>query len=211
MRASAAFRPAALALALAAGPALAQSPSEEGLALRREVAELRALVERQALALARRDEALNVLQGDVRGVTRDLDGLRERLGQALASSLPALPFLAAPPPSSDQVGVAKVAVLQPRVEVASAARHDIVFLRLARLEAGGPRPVAERELGAADAFVELPLDVSGGLYVLSWSTAEGFDFPLVLRDGLTRLDAATVQVRQLQREGRFVFVGYRAE
>lgn len=211
MRASAGFRTAALALALAASPALAQAPSDESLALRREVVELRAQVQHLALALAQRDETLASLQGDVRGVARDVEGLRERLGLALGSALPALPFLAAPPASSDLVGVAGTAVLQPRVEVASAARHDIVFLKLARIEAGGPRLVAERELGAADAFVELPLDLSGGLYVLSWSTAEGFDFPLVLRDGLTRRDVATVQVRPLQREGRFVFVGYRAE
>lgn len=202
---------ATVALALAGPAALAQSQPDESQALQREIAELRAQVRQLGLALAQREEELGGLQRDVRGVTRDLDGLRERLGLALGGSLPALPFLAAPPPASDQVGVAQKAVLQPRVEVGSAVRHDIVFLRLARLEAGGPRPVVERELGAADAFVELPLDLSGGLYVLSWSTAEGFDFPLVLRDGLTHQAAATVQVRPLQREGRFVFVGYRTE
>jgi hypothetical protein len=201
---------ATVALAVAGPALLAQGPDEDA-ALRREVAELRAQVHQLGLALAQRDEALGDLQRDVRAVARDLDGLRERLGLALGASLPALPFLSAPPPASDQVGVAQKAVLQPRVEVGSAVRHDIVFLKLARLEAAGPRPVAERELGAADAYVELPLDLSGGLYVLSWSTAEGFDFPLVLRDGLTRQPAATVQVRQLQREGRFVFVGYRTE
>ncbi len=203
---------AATAALIVAGPAaLAQAPPDENVALQREVAELRAEVRRLGLALAQRDEVLGEVQRDVRGVARDLDGLRERLGLALGASLPALPFLAGPPAASDQAGVAQKAVLQPRVEMGSTVRHDIIFLKLARLEAAGPRPVAERELGAADAYVDLPLDLSGGLYLLSWSTAEGYDFPLVLRDGLTRQAAATVQVRPHQNEGHFVFVGYRAE
>lgn len=161
--------------------------------------------------LRERTAELEDTQREVRGMARELDGVKERLSQLLAAPVVAAPFLHAPPPSSDTVGVAKVAVLQPRIEIDSPGRHDVVFLKLQRIETGGVRLVAERELTAAEYSLELPLDQSGGLYVVNWSTAEGFSFPLVLRDGATLQAAATAQVKQLQREGRFVFVGYRVE
>lgn len=156
--------------------------------------------------LRERTEELETTQREVRGMARELDGLKERVGPLLAAG-----FLAAPPPSSDTAGIAKTAVLAPRIDIDSPGRHDVVFFKLLRIETGGVRPIAERELTSAEYSLELPIDQNGGLYVVSWSTAEGFNFPLLLRDGASGQTAATTQVKQMQREGRFVFVGYRVE
>ena len=86
-----------------------------------------------------------------------------------------------------------------------------MLLKLKRIEAGGSRPLAETQLDAGEDFVELPLDQSGALYVVDWSTTEGHEYDLVLRDGATGQPAATVHVKQLQNQGRFLFVGYRLD
>jgi len=186
-----------------------QQPAESAAAF--ELAQVRGQLHEVTRVLRERTEALESTEREVRAMARELDGVKERLSLLLAAPVVAAPFLHAPPPSSDTVGVAKVAVLQPRLDIDSPARHDVVFFKLLRIETGGLRLVAERELTASEYSLELPIDQSGGLYVVNWSTAEGFNFPLVLRDGATLQTAATAQVKQLQREGRFVFVGYRLE
>ena len=128
----------------------------------------------------------------------------------------AQPFLSGPPPSTDAVGVSKVAVFAPRVVVDSARQHDSVFLKVRRVEAGAIRAVADVELGSDQMQVDLPLDQNGALYIVDWQTSEGQTYSLLLRDGSAGTDssaqpAATVQVKPLQNQGRFLFVGYRVE
>ena len=158
------------------------------------------------LELARRDEDLRGLKEDMGGVKDELRGLRDRPPQPVA-----IPFLSGPPSSSDAVGVAKVVVFAPRVEVESLRRHDVVFLRVRRFEATGARSVAESELLPDQDAVALPLDQSGALYAVEWSTSEGHSYSLILKDGATGLPAVTVQVKPLQTQGRFLFVGFRLE
>jgi hypothetical protein len=148
--------------------------------------------------------------------------LHERLGplesrvQELAALLAsreriepvAAPFLASPPPSSDLVGVAPVPVFAPRVGVDSPARHDIVFLTLHRLEPDGAQQVGGAELTESGGEAEVPIDRNGALYVMEWTTAQGHEYELVLRDGLSGRIAASVKVGPYDRDGRFVFVGY---
>jgi hypothetical protein len=191
------------------GSSWGQQPAESAAAF--ELAQVRSQLGEVTRVLRERTEALETTEREVRAMGRELDGVKERLSLLLAAPVVAAPFLHAPPPSSDTVGVAKLAVLQPRLEIDSPLRHDVVFFKLLRIETGSVRLVAERELTASEYSLELPIDQSGGLYVVNWSTAEGFNFPLVLRDGATLQIAATVQIKQLQREGRFVFVGYRLE
>ena len=57
----------------------------------------------------------------------------------------------------------------------------------------------------------LPIDQNGALYLVEWSTTDGQSYNLVLRDGASGQPAATVPVKPLQSQGRFVFVGYRVE
>ena len=83
-----------------------------------------------------------------------------------------------------------------------------MFLRVKRVEPGRLQPVGDAELGN-DGVAVLPIDQNGALYVVDWSTSEGHTYDLVLRDGASGQPAATVQVRPLQSQGRFVFVGYR--
>lgn len=146
------------------------------------------------------------LRKELSALAEELRGLKDRPGFPVS-----LPFLAGPPPSSDSVGVAKVAVLAPRVEVEALRRHDLVFLKVRRIELAAVRAVGEVELGTDQIGVDLPLDQSGALYIVDWSTSEGYSVSLVLRDGATGQPAATVQVKPLQNQGRFVFVGYRVE
>jgi len=120
----------------------------------------------------------------------------------------AAPFLASPPPSSDLVGVAPVPVFAPRVDVDSPARHDIVFLTLHRLEPDTALRVGEAELTESGGGAELPIDRNGALYVVEWTTAQGNEYEMVLRDGLSGRVAARVRVGAYDRDGRFVFVGY---
>jgi hypothetical protein len=60
-------------------------------------------------------------------------------------------------------------------------------------------------------FADLPIDQNGALYLVEWSTTDGQSYNLVLRDGASGQPAATVPVKPLQNQGRFVFVGYRVE
>lgn len=142
----------------------------------------------------------------------ELQALRETVaeGAAAPESL-AGPFLASPPPSTDAVGVARVPVFAPLLVVDSPARYDVVFVRVFRLEASGRREVARVELGTDPEGVRLPLDRSGALYRVDWSTSDGHSYDLQLRDGLSGLVAAAVKVKPLEHEGSFLLVGYAAE
>jgi hypothetical protein len=165
-----------------------------------------ALVQQQLAALQQLFEAR------LTGLEQELLRLGEAVTRASASPEPlAAPFLASPPPSSDAVGVARVPVFKPRLVVDSPARYDLVFVRVFRLEAEGRLEVARVELGQDPAGVALPLDRSGALYLVEWSTSDGHSYELQLRDGLSGLVAAAVKVKPLEHEGRFLMVGYRAE
>jgi hypothetical protein len=180
-------------------------PVQEETALRSEVIRLQT-----ELALLRdtqklRDEFLDTVRQELVGVREDVRDLRER-PQPVAA-----PFLAAPPPSSDRLGVARGAVFAPRVEVDSFLRHDTVVLKLRRVEASAVRTVAEVELTPDASGVDLPIDQSGALYLVEWSTSEGHVYNLLLRDGASGQPVASVPVKEKQSEGRFVLVGYRVE
>jgi hypothetical protein len=149
---------------------------------------------------------LDALSRDLRAVGSEVAAMKDRGGATTAG-----PFLAAPPPASDTVGVAKTAVFAPRVEAEATRRRDVVVLKVRRIEAGEVRPVASLELGTDQVAADLPIDQSGALYVVDWATSEGHSYNLVLKDGATGLPAATAQVKPLQNEGRFLFVGYRVE
>jgi hypothetical protein len=180
-------------------------PAQEADALRSEVVrlqtELALLKDSQRL----RDAFLEKVGQELVGVRDDLRELRER-PQPVAA-----PFLAAPPAGSDRLGVAKGAVFAPRVEVDSFLRHDTVVLKLRRVEAAAVRTLAEVELTPDANGVDLPIDQSGALYLVEWSTSEGHVYNLVLRDGASGQPAASVPVKEKQNEGRFVLVGYRVE
>jgi hypothetical protein len=172
-----------------------------------ELARLRLQVASLELALRQRDERLEAATREIRALAEALAGLKEGF-----SSPAAAPFLSGPPPSSDTAGVAAVAVFAPRVEVVqSARRHDTVFLKLRRIEPNAIRVLPEVQLEAGELSVELPLDQNGALYMVDWSTSEGHDYSLVLRDGATGQSAASVQVKPLQNQGKLIFVGYRLE
>ena len=180
-------------------------PVQEESALRSEVIRLQT-----ELALLRdtqkvRDEFLDTVRQELVGVRDDVREMRER-PQPVAA-----PFLAGPPASSDKLGVARGAVFAPRIEVDSFLRHDTVVLKLRRVEASAVRPVAEVQLDPDENGVDLPIDQSGALYLVEWSTSEGHVYNLVLRDGASGQPAASVPVREKQNEGRFVLVGYRVE
>jgi hypothetical protein len=172
-----------------------------------EISRLRGRVVFLEEQLKQRDEMLAGMGKDIRSLADALGDVKERLGPAPLGG----PFLQSPPTPSDSVGIAKQIVLQPRLEVDSALRHDLVSLKLKRIETAGVRLVAEFELGVDVIGVDLPIDQSGGLYSLEWSTSEGFNYNLVLRDSATGRSAALVQVKQLQNFGRIVFVGYKLD
>ncbi len=180
-------------------------PAQEETALRSELMRLQT-----ELALLRdtqkvRDEFLATVRQELVGVRDDVREMRER-PQPVAA-----PFLAGPPASSDKLGVARGAVFAPRIEVDSFLRHDTVVLKLRRVEASAVRPVAEVQLDPDENGVDLPIDQSGALYLVEWSTSEGHVYNLVLRDGASGQPAASVPVKEKQNEGRFVLVGYRVE
>jgi hypothetical protein len=180
-------------------------PAQDADALRSEVTRLQA-----ELALLRdsqrvRDAILEKVGQELVGVREDVRELRER-PQPVAA-----PFLSAPPPGSDRLGVARGAVFAPRVEVDSFLRHDTVVIKVRRVEASSVRTVAEVELTPDANGVDLPIDQSGALYLVEWSTSEGHVYNLVLRDGASGQPAASVPVKEKQSEGRFVLVGYRVE
>jgi hypothetical protein len=188
-----------LALLLLLGPAQEQD------ALRSEVNRLQGEVTLLNDALHERDRLLGTVREELAGVREDLHELRDR-PQPVAA-----PFLASPPAGSDKLGVAKGAVLAPRVEVESFLRHDTVVLKLRRVEAGAVRTVAELELTPDASGVDLPIDQSGALYLVEWSTSEGHVYNLVLRDGASGQPVSSVPVKEKQSEGRFVLVGYRID
>jgi len=195
--------PLFLGLALVA-PAPARA--DETAALRAEVSRLRgdvALLEEEKRSWQTRVKDLGE---SMKVVSEGLESIKERVATPVAG-----PFLSAPPPSSDIVGVSKVAVFAPRLEAEAQRRRDIVFLKVKRVEAGAVRLVAEVELSADSPGVDLPIDQSGALYVVEWSTSDGNAYGLQLKDGASTLLVASVQVRQLQSQGRFIFVGYRVE
>ena len=180
-------------------------PVQDADALRSEVTRLQSEVGLLKGALRERDALLGTVREELAGVREDLHELRDR-PQPVAA-----PFLASPPPSSDKLGVAKGAVFAPRVEVESFLRHDTVVLKLRRVEAGAVRTVAELELTPDASGVDLPIDQSGALYLVEWSTSEGHVYNLVLRDGASGQPAASVPVKEKQNEGRFALVGYRVD
>jgi hypothetical protein len=192
-------------LLLLAGAKPLLPPVQEADALRSEVSRLQSEVALLQGSLRERDELLGTVRQELAGVREDLRELRDR-PQPVAA-----PFLAAPPAGSDKLGVAKGAVLAPRVEVDSFLRHDTVVLKLRRVEASAVRTVAEVELTPDAAGVDLPIDQSGALYLVEWSTSEGHVYNLVLRDGASGQPAASVPVKEKQNEGRFVLVGYRVD
>jgi hypothetical protein len=154
---------------------------------------------------ARWDQRLEGIERRLQAAVEELAALRQQSVSAAGS------FLAGPPPSSDSVGVAKVAVFAPRVDVESLRRRDTVTLKVRRLDSVSVRGIGELELTSDLTGIDLPLDQNGGLYVVDWVTGDGQAFSLVLRDGATNQPAATVQVKPQQSQGRFIFVGYRLE
>jgi hypothetical protein len=177
---------------------------QEAEALRSELLRVQAELRVLRGEVTARDAFLGSVRDELAGVRGELKALRERPEPVAA------PFLAAPPASSDRIGVAKTAVFAPRVEVESFLRHDTVVLKLRRVEATGARTVAELELTPDLSGLDLPLDESGALYLVEWSTSEGHVFNLVLRDGASGQPAASVPVKEKQADGRFALVGYRA-
>ena len=180
-------------------------PVQEADALRSEVTRLQSEMVLLKGALRERDALLGTVREELVGVREDLREIRER-PQPVAA-----PFLASPPAGSDKLGVARGAVLAPRIEVDSFLRHDTVVLKLRRVEATGVRTVAEVELTPDASGVDLPIDQSGALYLVEWATSEGHVYNLVLRDGASGQSAASVPVKEKQSEGRFALVGYRVE
>jgi hypothetical protein len=180
-------------------------PAQDADALRAEVTRLQGELALLRSALHERDALLGTVREELAGVREDVRDLRDR-PQPVAA-----PFLASPPAGSDKLGVAKGAVFAPRVEVESFLRHDTVVLKLRRVEAGAVRTVAELELTPDASGVDLPLDQSGALYLVEWSTSEGHVYNLALRDGASGQPVASVPVKEKQSEGRFVLVGYRVD
>lgn len=174
--------------------------------LQGEVMRLRGEVIKLEQQLRQRDDMLEGLGRDLRAVREEVGGLKDRFTFPVSG-----PFLSSPPVSSDTVGVAKVAVFAPRIEVDSTRRHDTLSVKVRRIEANGSRLVGEVEVGSDQNAADLPLDQNGALYIVEWSTSEGHSYSLLLKDGASGQTAATVQVKPLQAQGRFIFVGYRVE
>ena len=186
--------------ALLAPPA----PTSDESALRAELERLQGKVSALETKVRERDETLDDVKGGLKAVEAGVAELRSR-----PVTPPSGPFMAAPPPSSDAVGVAKTVVFAPRIEADTLKRRDLVILKVRRVDASGVQLIGERELG--EEGVDLPIDQNGALYIVDWSTTEGPTYNLVLRDGTSSQTAATAQVRVQQTQGKFIFVGYRAE
>jgi hypothetical protein len=182
-----------------------QAPPSEVAALQAEVERLQSKVTALETKARQKDDALDSLRGDLKVVEAGVTELRSR-----PVTPPSGPFMAAPPPSSDAVGVAKTVVFAPRIEVDTLKRRDLVVLKVRRVEVSGVQLVGEKELASEDG-VDLPIDQNGALYIVDWSTTEGQAYNLLLRDGTSGQTAATAQVRLQQTQGKFIFVGYRAE
>jgi hypothetical protein len=181
------------------------APVPEVSALQTELERLRGSVNALETKVRQGDDALDAMKADLKAVEGGVIELRSR-----PITPPSGPFMAAPPPSSDAVGVAKTVVFAPRIEVDTVKRRDLVILKVRRVEASGVQLVGEKEL-ASEEGVDLPIDQNGALYIVDWSTTEGQSYNLLLRDGTSGQTAATAQVRLQQTQGKFIFVGYRAE
>jgi hypothetical protein len=189
------------------GLALPQASREgETSAALAEVRVLQAQVASLHHELRLRGEAIAALKHDLGALGEDVGELKERIATSVAG-----PFLSGPPPSSDSVGVAKVAVFAPRLEIDAARRHDVLTLKVRRLEPGSVRVISDLEFLSDSPSLDLPVDQNGALYLVEWSTSEGHSYTLSLRDGASGQTAAVVQVRPLQSKGRFIYVGYRIE
>jgi hypothetical protein len=180
--------------------------SEDASAVLAEVQALKSHVAALHVELQKRVAAVETLKREVETLGGEVGELR---GRTLASV--AGPFLSGPPPSSDAVGVAKVAVFAPRLEIDAQRRHDLVSLKVRRVEPEAVRVIGELEFLSDQAGVDLPVDQNGALYLVEWVTSEGHNFALSLRDGVSGQTAAVVQVKPLQTRGRFIYVGYRIE
>jgi hypothetical protein len=196
---------ATLTLLALAGPQSPRSESDVSLALA-EIRGLQAQVASLHQEVRQRGEAVDSLKKDVGSLGDEVGALKDRTTTSVAG-----PFLSGPPPSSDSVGVAKVAVFAPRLEIDAARRHDLLQVRVRRVEPGAVRIVGDLDFTSDQPGVDLPVDQNGALYVLEWSTSEGHAYALSLRDGTSGQTAAVVQVKPLQSKGRFIFVGYRVE
>jgi len=183
-----------------------QEPGAAVGAMIDEVRRLRAEVSTLRIELFQRTDAVLGMRTDLLALRDEVRTARERGAPSVAA-----PFLAAPPSPSDLLGVSKTAGFAPRIEVESPRRRDTVSLRIKRIEAGAIVKVAEVGLPADSPGVDLPLDQNGALYLVEWSTSEGQAYNLVLKDGASGQPAASVPVKALQTQGRFVFVGYRVE
>jgi hypothetical protein len=181
-------------------------PPQEVESLLAEISRLKSEVAALNTSVHERDELLGSVREGLRSMRDDVAELRERPPRPVAAG-----FLAAPPASSDRLGVARTAVFAPRIEVDSALRHDTVTLRVKRVEAAAVRVVAELELTPDLNGIDVPLDQSGALFLVEWSTSEGHVYNLVLRDGASGQPVASVPVKEKQSEGRFALVGYRVE
>lgn len=181
-----------------------QTPPPDVSALQAELERLRTKVTALETRARQRDEGLDALKADLKAVEAGVADLRAR-----PVTPPSGPFMVAPPPSSDAVGVAKTVVFAPRIEADTLKRRDLVTLKVRRVDASGVQLIGERELG--EEGVDLPVDQNGALYIVDWSTTEGPTYNLVLRDGTSSLAAATAQVGIRQAQGKFIFVGYRTE
>ena len=182
-----------------------QDPGAEMGAMIGEVRRLRAEVSTMRIELFQRTDAFLAMKNDLGALREEVRASRER-GPSVSA-----PFLSGPPVPSDLLGVAKTAVFAPQVAVDSTRRHDTVTLRVKRIETGAIHKVAEVELTADAQTVDIPLDQNGALYLVEWSTSEGQVYDLILKDGASGQPAASVPVKALQAQGRFVFVGYRVE
>ena len=170
-----------------------------------EIRGLRQQVALLELAIRQRDGALDEMRTQLRALGSELAEVKDR-----AAAPPTSAFMSGPPLASDSVGVARAVVFAPRLEGDNVRRRDLVKVRVRRVEPGGFRPVGEVELGQ-DGTVDLPIDQNGALYVADWSTGDGQTFTLVLRDGGSLQEAASVKVRPEQAQGHFLFVGYRLQ
>jgi hypothetical protein len=196
----------ALTLLLLAAPQEPRVPNEAVIAdlraLQGHVAALRLEVVQHLVHLAAAKEES---REDLRVLRQELRAVREATASAAGS------FLAAPPEGSDLLGVGRTVVLAPRIEAESARRRDTVVLKLRRIESGGALKVAEVAVVPDEDGVDLPLDRSGALYLVDWSTSEGHTFTLLLKDGTSGRTVTTVPVKPLQTQGRFIFVGVRVD
>src|SRR5262245_50475383 len=148
--------PLVVAALLAQAPA-SSSSSEQLAAVQGELRRLQGTVAALETKMRQRDEDMDGMKRDLETVGAGVADLRSR-PPALSSG----PFMAAPPPSSDAVAVAKTVVFAPRLEVDTLKHRDAVSLKIRRVEPSGAKLIAERELASEDG-VELPVDLNGAL------------------------------------------------